>query len=373
MIVGLLVQTALAQTFTADEAVLTASSVNSGGAWSSVTSDTITTVGSPALFRDETAGLTLMFYETQIGGTTTACPAGEWGIGLAYFQTSIFGGGNWIDVGPILTPSAGSYYSCVVAHPTVVTLGDPINRQWVVYFKAELDPAACTPNSDYACDRYPGFGRFIFEYNPVGPTTNGGTVGNYAYTAPDASPVLEGLADQSGYPSAVFADGNYRIAYAVNPDVYFTEGPFTSGLGPTTDFPTPKAAGIVYTDATGWADDELFAPSLTCSGTSAGGDLAYELFTGGRTFLVYPDIADSSLGRFDSTDYATWAEGAGVPLASVSNGDREIRHLDAHTSGSAGYGMFYSTPRGGAVKGNDIRLLRNAAFQQGSINAKRCP
>jgi len=374
MILTLLLQTAAAQSFTADVPVLSASGVNAAGLWSPVS---ITTIGSPAVFRDEINALLFMFYETQLGPPTTACPAGEWGIGLAIFQSSIFGG-SWEDLGPVITPTPGTYYSCVAAHPTVVNLGPPANQQWVVYFKAELDVASCIPNSDYDCERYPGFGRFVFEDGNFAASTlptGGGNIGIYRYTPPDPSPVLEDLPDESGYPSAVFADGQYRFVYAEKPDVYSTSGPFSSGLGPNTDFPSPTGPTVLASSTgSGWAESEMFSPGLLCTGSSTAmpSTLAYDMYIGGRVFASYPTIADSSMGLYEATSFTgPWAEDPSSPLLSVSLGDNEIRHLDPQRDGGGLVAIYYSTPNGSG--GNDIRRTNEAGFAAGNLIAKRCP
>jgi len=346
--------------FVDDEAVLSAAAVQGADNWAPAV---ITSVGSPAVFVDPEfpfVDLPLMFYETQVAPGDAACPAGRWGIGVAY--NSVFFG--WQDAGPVVQPTPGTFYSCVAAHPTVVPLGDPVNRQWVVYFKAELDESSCTPNPDFDCDRYPGVGRFVFQANAVG-TLTGGTVGFYSYSDIDDSPVLSAVAQDMGYPSAVFADGQYRMAFAQNPDVFVTSSPFTAFYG------TPSApAAEAGTAPGGWEADELYSPSLVCEGSSPAVD--YLLFVGGRVFTTFPDVGDASLGLYTSIDFSSFAEDPGSPYLSYAAGDPELRHIDVHTNGGGtSHGAFYASPNGGG--GNDIRLASTSGFSQLALDPKRCP
>jgi len=351
---GALAQPA-AGAFTDDVGVLTAATVDGSGNWST----TISTIGSPAVFVDTGVpfiDVPVMIYETQVGAADANCPAGRWALGLARLT---FGG--WADFGPIVEPTAGTYYSCVAAHPAVVPFGDPANRQWVVYFKAELDEANCVSNPQFDCVRYPGLGRLVISGS--GPTFVDPLVYTVT-TAVSTEPVLEEVAQDMGYPSVIFADGEYHMAYAQKPDLYIASSAFT------TDFGIPGSPAVSLGDGSGWDTDELYSPSLNCEGTAPSVD--YLLFTGGRELDSYPFVVDASMGLFTSTDLVTFTEPAASPYLQVSAGDNEMRHLDVQRDGS-NYAVFYATPRTPGTASNDIRRAYMPGFSQLSIEHKRCP
>jgi len=314
------------------------------------------TIGSPAVFRhnpEPGVNALFVFFETQLAPESTACPAGEWGIGAAY----TFDGSSWTLIGfPLISPTSGTYYSCVAAHPTIVPLAD--GDSWVIYFKAEQDEGSVPATADWGTDRYTGLGRFVLSYSG-GP---GGGNYNYTYTLPDDDPVLQSVAQDMGYPSVVFADGEYHMAFAQNPDVYVASSPFT------TDFSVPAAPSLTAnSSASGWDRDELFSPSLLCDGPSS-----FYLAVGGRVWDPYPTLGGQSVGVYSSSDLSTWTEEPGL-LHDLDADDFEVKHLEVTTAGSlTSTGLFYTRPNNPQTR-NDLWLSTTAGWSFDTVDTKRCP
>ncbi len=305
-----------------------------------------TTIGSPTVFFDDSAGFDVLFmvFETQVGAPTSGCPAGTWGLGIAYS----FDGLTWNDWFPLVEPD-DAYYTCVAAHPTTVELAG--GGSWVIYFKAEQDPALCPTGASWGCDRYAGIGRVAFSHLF-------GSV--YGYSTPDAAPALATVAQDMGYPSVVFADGEYHMAFSQNPDLYVASSAFTDSF----TMPTSPAL-VANSSATGWDADELYTPSLVCDGPSA-----FRLYTGGRDYAPFPTLIDQAVGFYTSSDLSTWTEGP-APLFMISDGDAEVKHMEMTTSdGFTEYGMYYTTPGAG---GNELWLSSTAGFDWTQMDPKRCP
>ena len=312
-----------------------------------------TTVGSPAVASHTVAGNgnppVLMLYETRITAASTACPAGTWGIGLAYR----FGGGDFTDTGPVVTPDQDCY-TCVAAHPSIVALD---TDTWLIYFKAEQDPDTCNPKAQWGCDRYPGIGRFILQYNG-----RNGNVLNYSVTSVDTTPVLTQVAQNMGYPSVMFADGEFHMAYGQFPDIYLTSSTL-SGAYNTPAYPSLTSG----TSATGWEEDELYTPSLLCR-TNAD----FALYAGGRIYDSTGTIVDQGIGRFDSTDLSNWTEDANGPLLHSSNGDPALRHATMVSSGGhTGFGLFYTETNTSGI--NEMWLATTPLWDRKDIDVQRCP
>lgn len=323
-----------------------------------------TSIGSPAVVRRsaqlfaQSVDILVMVYETQVGPATAGCPVGEWGLGWAFSLDGV----NWNDQGALLLPG-DAFYTCVAAHPSIVALpalANPDIMQWVVYFKAEQDPSTCDPADGWGCDRYPGLGRFVFESNVRASFFP--PVFTFAFTASpvDPAPVLGSVAQDMGYPSVVFAGGQYRMMYAQNPDLFVTSG----ALG--NSFPAPTTPAVTAgSSALGWDDSELFSPSLVCSSSPL-----YKAFVGGRVFMPYPTILDQSLGLYESATFGSFVEGSG-PFRSAATGTPQMRHIDAHgAGGGAEFGAYFSSP---GTSGNEIWLTSTAGFDPQDIDSKRCP
>jgi len=326
------------------------------------------TVGSPSVVTFDpydvgfNAKISLLVYETQVEGPSTECPAGKWGVGMAF---RLFGDNASLyeDLGPIVEPTAGTYYSCVAAHPTIVELSDvqvSLGQSWLVYFKAEQD---CT-GQGASCERYTGVGRMVVSYD-VFSIFSPFLTPTFAYTAADATPVLTGVAQDMGYPRAAFVNGKYRLAFGQFPDVYLASSPLTNSFSVS-----PSPVLTAGTPAT-WGDDELSSPSILCEGSST-----LKMYPMGRSWDLSPSIlTDQSVGLFQSTspgtDFDSFTEVNAAPYFSTSDGDLEMRHVHMSSASSyTSYGLFYSTPVGG---GNEVRVATTSGFDWRNIDSRRCP
>jgi hypothetical protein len=306
--------------------------------------------------------ISLLVYETQTEAPSAGCPAGRWGVGLAFKQ----GGNNgdlYEDLGAIVTPTAGTYYSCVAAHPTIVELSNvqvQNGQTWLVYFKAEQD---CT-GQGASCERYTGVGRLVVSYDRYSLFFPSFFAPNFGFSGPDSTPVLTGVAQDMGYPKAAFVAGEYRMAFGQFPDVYLASSPLTNLFSVS---PTPV---LTAGTPTGWGDDEVLSPSIGCQGNGT-----LRMYPVGRSWDVSPSVlTDVSVGMFESTtpatDFDTYTEGPG-PYVSTSSGNLEPRHVHmASASGYTSYGLYYSTPIGA---GNEIRLTATSGFDWRNIDSRRCP
>ena len=333
-----------------------------------------TTVGAPAVFMhtlladptttttDTGTGTTpeviqprIMLYETQVAAADADCPVGKWGIGWAF---SADGGVTWTDQGPLVEPTDDRYYSCVAAHPRAVP--QPGSSSWLVYFKAEQNVAQCealATTPAYGCDRYPGVGRFGFNFQGFVGTTL-----TYGRTGIATNPVLQNVAQDMGYPSVVVSGSRYRMMFGQNPDIFYVASATSSFTSPTSG---PTAVILAGTNSEGVGDDEMLSPSVVCAGGTP-----YKVFVSGRTYMPYPVIADQNMGQYLTNNWSTYAEGTG-PYTSTADGDQEMRHVfvvssDAGTEFSA----YYSTPASGG--GNEIYSVSTAGFDP-TLDSKRCP
>jgi hypothetical protein len=285
-------------------------------------------IGSPSVVFDEDAGAWLMVYETQTAPSDSVCMNGYWSLGLATSADGV----TWTDAGgPLLSPSPGTYYSCVAAHPTVVQNGSTT----VIFFKAETDAVG-------GFAQYSGIGRMLVSWNG----------GSYDVTAPDPT-VLLSESQSFGYPRAVFdaTAGIYRFVVSRFPSLWVTSGPATGPLAALTEVLVPGDVG--------WGPDELFNPAVACGVEGDG----WTLFLGGRALsgtITAPIIDDQGLGRLTSADFTTWAEGSVGAVVSTTSGDVELRHWDVVPLGSVDYALFYDD-KGGPGGTNQIRVANTSA------------
>lgn len=280
-------------------------------------------VGSPSVVWDAIAGHFVMVYETQTGAADGTCLNGYWSLGLATSPDGI----TWTDAGgPLLSPSTGTYYACVAAHPSIVQNGGTT----VVFFKAEkeqIDNVA----------RYTGVGRMLLSWN--------GT--SYDVTGPDTTVVLT-QKKAFGYVRALYDStaGAYRVALSKFPQMMVTAGPAAGPFAPLT---SAVAQGDV-----GWGPDEVFNPAVACSPEDSG----FSLFLGGRTLsgtTTAPVVDDQGLGRMTSANFASWQTGSAGATVATASGDPELRHWDVLPLGDADYAMFFDD-KGGPGGTNRIRV-----------------
>jgi len=301
-------------------------------------------IGSPSVAFDNASGLFVMVFETQIG-THADCPVGVWGIGLATSAD----GKTWTDAGgPLVQPAPGSglYWDCVAAHPTLV---DRSSGNLTMFFKAEQSDTACDSGTPtWGCDQYTGIGRLALSWNSG--------LGEYLATVPHPVPVLA-VGQNFGYPRAVFADGEYKVALSQRPDMMVASGTATN-LGIDATAWSPGDAP--------WTPDEVYnaAPACEVDGT-------FTAFVGGRQLTGYT-IDAGNVGRLASTNFVTWNLGPG-PLFSTMVGDVEMRHWDVLPVGTTDYLLYFSDQTGPGGT-NRVGLAQTAAgWSTASVQSKVCP
>ncbi len=284
-------------------------------------------VGSPSVVFDDNSGLFVMVFETQLG-TDPDCPVGVWGLGLATSPD----GKTWTDAGGPLVqpaPTAGTYWNCVAAHPTVV---DAQSNRLTVFFKAEQGDSACdTVIPAWGCDQYTGIGRLALQWNAF---TN-----QYTATTPTGQPVLN-VGQNFGYPKAVYKNAQYRLALSRRPEMLVASGTITSSL--TVD-------GTAWSPGDApWTPDEVFNPAPVCER-----DGTFTAFVGGRSLSGGgATITAGNVGRLASTDFLTWTLGPG-PLFSTTIGDVEMRHWDVLQVGTTDYLMYFDDQTARAFVGGE--------------------
>ncbi len=299
-------------------------------------------VGSPSVVFDSSSGLFVMVFETQVG-TDPDCPVGVWGIGLATSPD----GKTWTDAGgPLVQPApgAGTYWNCVAAHPTVV---DRSSSFLTVFFKAEQGDSACDSGTQpWGCDQYTGVGQLALFWT--------GT--EYLATPPNSQPVLN-VGQNFGYPRAVFADGEYKVALSQRPDMLVASGTITSLAVDATAWSPGDAP---------WTPDEVYNGAPVCES-----DGSFAAFVGGRV-LTGTSIDEGNVGRITSTDFIHWSLGAG-PLFSTGVGDVEMRHWDVLPVGTTDYLLYFSDQTGPGGTNRVGLAQTSAGWAPASVHSKVCP
>ena len=308
-------------------------------------------IGSPSVVFDDASSLFVMVFETQLG-THPDCPVGVWGIGLATSPDGI----TWTDAGgPLVQPDPNNatphlfYWDCVAAHPTIV---DRSSGNLTMFFKSEQSDASCdTSTPSWGCGQYTGIGRVLITWDSG--------AGEYLATTPDATPALD-VGQNFGYPRALFADGEYKVALSQRPDMLVASGAASSL--------TLDGTAWLPGDAP-WTPDEIFNPAPVCEA-----DGSYSAFLGGRELGVggFGDIVGGNIGRLESSDFVTWNLGAG-PVLSTDNGDVEMRHFDALLVGTTDYLLYFSDQTGPSGTNRVGLAETNSGWSVSSVQSKVCP
>jgi hypothetical protein len=280
-----------------------------------------------------------MAFETRLTGDVPECPVGRWAIGLARSRD----GRTWtVDSAPLVSPTTGTYYSCVAAHPALHFDG----RKFRLWFKAEQMLNVCANGATapaWGCGRYTGIG---YAWMP-GPQASARVV---------AAPVLSG--PTLGYPSVARVDDVWRLAVTAAEDIYLGSGtdPQVLTLNAT---PTIEPGG--YT----WSEDEMFEPVLGCRNTGNRYLLAY----GGRT-TQRGSITSAGWAIGRSADGVTWT----LPADAEVNwtGDNLWRHFDVLRVGASDFLVWY-TERDAMSRVSVRFAYTSATWDARNFSPRTCP
>lgn len=249
-------------------------------------------VGSPTVAYDRAADTWVMFFETRFGEPDEVCRDGRWGIGRATSPDGL----TWtVDPTYAIEPEPGTFYDCVVAHPTVLFDG----TTWKLWFKAQQANDACDDTGlappDWGCNAVTGVGSAT--------STDG-----VDFTI-DPFPALN--LGSFGFPSVTEVDGVLRMLLAYSndrSDLYEVWESVSIDDGIT--WTTPEL--VIQPGFAPWVQDEIFNPAVTCDGRDA---FPYTLWAGGRD--TEPDggrrLLTAGLGRAFSTDGVRWPWDASNP------------------------------------------------------------
>lgn len=307
--------------FTIDPAVL----LNSSAA-----SYTNNGVGSPAVAWDSDRSRYVMVFETSLDNPAnpgSSCPVGTWGLGMAFSTDGI----NWTTTpGPILEPTAGTYYACVAAHPTVMYNNDRLR----VWFKAEQEG---TGTADLS--RYTGIGHVEIVFRSTGTIQS---------VTPSNNPAFATTNFNVGNPKVVANGGNLNMLVNLYPNMYFA---VRSGVSIPTGFFLANLGSPVLTPNGStplWYKDEVFNGALVCEDDPTFPLLAFQ---GGRNYNA-GSIINAGWGESISADGLSWTL-ATTEYFSWANND-DWRHWDALRVGTSDYLVFFAEKDGGGR--NQVRL-----------------
>ncbi len=274
-------------------------------------------VGSPTVIRRANHNDYIMFFESQLASSDAACPAGLWGIGIATSTN----GWDW-NVGdiPVVTPTPGTYYRCVAAHPNVII--DDNGTDVHLYFKAEQGLDACdTTTPAWGCERYAGVGYRMLD-------------GNTGMTVTESAEPIVSQGQVFGFPSVIKVNGTYNMMLATYPSFYLATA--SAPGGPWTAQPNP----VLQPGVTSWAATEVYNPSLVCEGDDSPLPMfEYNNFFGGRTTTeLWGPISDGGVGQAISSNGTNWFLGT-TPF--TFSDDTSWRHWEAVRAGSE-YLLYFS-------------------------------
>lgn len=302
-------------------------------------------VGAPSVVWDPDQSRYLMVFEVRLPDVAAECPAGKWGLGLATSTDGL----NWFP-GPtaLFEPAAGSFYSCVAAHPTAVY--DNTARALYVFFKSEQGTDACdvaTPS--WGCTRYTGVGRLRVGFDDVGNPTR---------LTVRSTPVVDIDIDM-GFPKFVNQGSTKYILLSRRPDVFVASSPVFSDFSLDPD-------PVITPGLVTWGQDEMFNPSVVCQDS-----ISFPLasYPGGRNLDGF-SILGAGWGKALASTPSSWFLGAS-PYFEWSDDD-QWRHWEVSRLSTGEYLVYFSEKD---ASGNPrIRLATTTPSWAGvDIAGKSCP
>ncbi len=304
-------------------------------------------VGAPTVMWDQFRSRYVMFFETRLPDTDPECTVGMWGLGMATSTDGV----NWTpNATALLKPVAGTYYSCVAAHPSGFQL---LNDTIMIYFKAEQASDACAISEpSWGCARFTGIGRLQVYFNAAG-----GVRKTTAY----ATPILK-IAVDNGFPKVTLKVDTYYMFHAQRPNVWLATSKKLHGF-------TLKSAATLLPGFVSWGPDEAFSPSVVCEVDDG---LPLTVYPGGKDLVgVPPLISAASWGRgvsadglsvlMDADPYFTW------------NDDLQWRHWEVLRLGATGEHLLYYSEKDPGTGNPRIRMASTTPTWSGpDLDVKRC-
>jgi len=274
-------------------------------------------LGSPTVINRKLHGEGyILLFESRLAQTDPACPVGMWGIGVAESDN----GWDWtVQPTPLISPTPGTFHSCVAAHPEMVL--DESGTDIHVFFKGEQRTDVCDVAAPpWGCERYTGVGYVKID----------GITGQIIEEP--AEPIV--LEDEIfGYPSVVAVDGLWTMLLATYPDFYKATAP--APAGPWVVDPVP----VLQPGVTTWARTEVFNPAMVCEGDVALPNYQFSNFFGGRSMdVLWGPVVGGGVGEAISTLGNHWFIMA-TPI--VFDEMASWRHWDVVRVGSE-YLIWYS-------------------------------
>ncbi len=299
-------------------------------------------IGSPTVVYRTAVNDWVMLFETHIG-TAADCPVGTWGIGAARSDD----GWNWtIEPSLVVEPAAGTYHSCVAAHPAASLDAD--GQSIHLWFKAEQDDLACVTGAPgWGCNQYTGVGYAHLD-------------ANLTVDALNAIPAIVST-DVFGFPTVMESGANrWVMVLASFPELYVAtasapEGPYAL-----------EATPFLSPGMDSWNMTEIFNPALVCDPTAA--DPIWMLY-GGRTRAgVYGPIIEGGVAAATTSDLVTWV--SQLPYLTFV-GDLPWRHWDVVRVGSERL-VYYSQKDDSGLNHVGVAGTTDLLFQA-DLASRSCP
>lgn len=275
--------------------------------------------GAPTVAYDPGQERYLMVFEVQLSEPDAICPVGRWGLGMAISEDGI----SWeAQPDPIVEPEAGSYYSCVAAHPSAVFRES--RNALHVFFKSERGEGECDEDStdEALCSRYTGVGRARVLFDEHGLVSGDVNVAD--------EPVLP-LNEDMGYPRFVRQGGVNYLMFTQRPDVWLASSTGVDHFE-VMEEPVLTAGGSPSL----WAEDELFNGALTCSSSA---EFPLQAWVGGRNFDGEMAMS-GGIGWGLASSVLSWFLGLEPVLEWGETGD--WRHWDVLRVGEDNYLVYFS-------------------------------
>jgi hypothetical protein len=286
-----------------------------------------------------------MVFEVRLPTDDANCPVGVWGLGLATSPDGV----TWSPApGALLEPKAGTYYSCVAAHPTAIY--DETSRAMYVFFKTEQGTDACdAAEPSWGCSRFTGVGRARVTFDGAGAPSR--------LTVRDTPVVSVGV--DMGFPKFVEQGGTKYLLLSRNPDVFVAQSATFRDFVIAED--PVMSPGLVS-----WGQDEMFNPSVVCQDS-----LTFPLasYPGGRNIEAFA-ITEAGWGKALASTPESWFLGAS-PYFEWSDDD-QWRHWEVIRLSTGEYMVYFSEKDASGVP--RIRFATTAPSWSGpDFTGKSCP